>query len=145
MALDSKIWGPHYWFVLHTIALNYPLYPNQTIKKKYYDFIHNLPLFIPNSNMANFFSKILDDFPITPYLDSRESFIKWMYFIHNKINLSLEKQEVTLSESLKNYYNHYRIPSVILKEKVMRREKYVYLIILAVLILLSIIIYNKYD
>ena len=21
MALDPKIWGPHYWFVLHTIAL----------------------------------------------------------------------------------------------------------------------------
>ena len=35
MALDPKIWGPQYWFVLHTIALNYPLYPNETIKKKY--------------------------------------------------------------------------------------------------------------
>ena len=33
MALDPKIWGPHYWFVLHTIALNYPLHPNETSKK----------------------------------------------------------------------------------------------------------------
>ena len=39
MTLDPKVWGPHYWFVLHTIALKYPLNPNTTIKKKYYDFI----------------------------------------------------------------------------------------------------------
>ena len=43
MSLDPKIWGPHYWFVLHTIALTYPLTPNDTTKKKYYDFFHNLP------------------------------------------------------------------------------------------------------
>ena len=87
MVLDPKIWGPHYWFVLHTIALNYPLYPTSTIKKKYYDFIQNFSLFIPINNMANHFNKLLDQFPVTPYLDSRESFIKWMYFIHNQINI----------------------------------------------------------
>ena len=30
MALDPKVWGPFYWFVLHTIALTYPLNPNET-------------------------------------------------------------------------------------------------------------------
>ena len=24
MVLNPKIWGPHYWFFLHTIAINYP-------------------------------------------------------------------------------------------------------------------------
>ena len=28
MLLSSDIWGPHYWFVIHTIALTYPLNPN---------------------------------------------------------------------------------------------------------------------
>ena len=79
MALDPKIWGPYYWFVLHTISLTYPLNPNETIKKKYYDFIHNLPLFIPISTFGNRFSEILDNYPVTPYLDSRESFTKWMH------------------------------------------------------------------
>ena len=32
--LNPKVWGPHYWFVLHTIALTYPVNPNETIKKK---------------------------------------------------------------------------------------------------------------
>ena len=33
MALSASIWGPHYWFVLFTIALNYPLTPNKVTKK----------------------------------------------------------------------------------------------------------------
>ena len=47
LRMDPNIWGPKYWFVLHTIALSYPLKPNDVVKKKYYDFIQNLPLFIP--------------------------------------------------------------------------------------------------
>ena len=32
---NPKIWSSHYWFVLHTIGLNYPLNPNNVCKKKY--------------------------------------------------------------------------------------------------------------
>ena len=45
--LDPNIWGPHYWFFLHTIAMSYPIHPNAVTKKKYYDFVQNIPLFIP--------------------------------------------------------------------------------------------------
>ena len=75
MALEPKVWGPHYWFVLHTIALTYPLNPNDCTKKKYYDFFNNLPLFVPVENIGNSISKLLDEYPVTPYLDSRDSLI----------------------------------------------------------------------
>ena len=130
MALDAKVWGPHYWFVLHTIAINYPLYPNSTIKKKYYDFIHSLPLFIPISNMGNHFSELLDKYPVTPYLDSRKSFIKWMYFIHNKINLSLNIPEQTMEESLESYYKQYLPQKIIDKDLLIKKQKYLFVIIL---------------
>jgi hypothetical protein len=143
MALDPKIWGPQYWFVLHTIALNYPLYPNEVTKKKYYDFIQNLPLFIPITNMGNSFSKILDNYPVTPYLDSRQSFIKWVYFIHNKINLSLGIPEQSLEESLHKYYDLYKSEEITIKENFMKREKYIYIGTIVSLIILSIIIYKK--
>ena len=48
--LDPKIWGPHYWFVLHTISLTYPDIPNETTKKKYYDLVD---LNIKNINTIN--------------------------------------------------------------------------------------------
>ena len=37
MIFDPEIWGPHYWFFLHTVSESYPLTPNETTKKKYYD------------------------------------------------------------------------------------------------------------
>ena len=143
MQLDPKIWGPQYWFVLHTIALNYPLNPNSTVKKKYYDFIQNLPLFIPISEMGNNFSKTLDEFPVTPYLDSRESFIKWMYFIHNKINISLSLPEKTLDESLKNYYELYKPKEIIIKEDLAQRKKYLFSFLIIGLIGFSFYLYKK--
>ena len=63
--LNPEIWGPHYWFVLYTIALSYPLNINDTTKKKYYDFIQNLPLFLPISNIGNTFSVFLDKYPVS--------------------------------------------------------------------------------
>ena len=47
MEFDPNVWGPHYWFFLHTVAESYPLYPNEVTKKKYYELIQNMPLFIP--------------------------------------------------------------------------------------------------
>ena len=33
MKFDPNVWGPHYWFVLLTIAMTYPIEPNDVIKK----------------------------------------------------------------------------------------------------------------
>ena len=101
--LDPTVWGPHYWFFLHTIAMSYPIHPNAVTKKKYYDFVQNIPMFLPVEEIATHFSKLLNEYPIQPYLDNRESFIKWFWFIHNKINEKLEKPII----SLKDFYIQY--------------------------------------
>ena len=108
MALNPEVWGPHYWFMIQTIALKYPTMPNETTKKKYYDFIQNLPLFIPNPDIGNNFAEYLDKYPVTPYLDSRESFIKWVNFIHNKINIKLNKPIVSIEDGIHQYYENYK-------------------------------------
>ena len=143
MTLDSKVWGPHYWFVFHTIALNYPLYPNETSKKKYYDFIQNIPLFIPNNNMGNLFSELLDKYPVTPYLDSRESMIKWFHFIHNKVNISLNIPEKSMQESLHDYYKNYEPIETKIKNDIVKREHYIFFSLLTILIMLSVSMYKK--
>lgn len=105
--LDPEVWGPHYWFFLHTLAYSYPTYPNETTKRKYYDLIHNMPLFIPNEGIGNKFSRLLDRYPVTPYLDKRDSFLRWVNFIHNKINYLHGKEEMTLEESIRAYEEQY--------------------------------------
>ena len=45
---DREVWEPNFWFFFHTIAHSYPAIPNSVTKRKYYDFIQNIPLFIRN-------------------------------------------------------------------------------------------------
>ena len=127
MELDPTVWGPHNWFVLNTIVLHYPKKPNKVIKKKYYNLIQNFPLFLPNENIRKKFNDLLNEFPVSPYLDTRESFTRWIHFIHNKINKSLGKKEISLSNFLNNYYKNYKPKSVIIKEEIKQRKKYIYL------------------
>jgi hypothetical protein len=103
----AHIWGPQYWFVLLTMAHMYPDFPTTITKRKYYDFIMNLPLFLPNESMGNQFAEMLDKYPVTPYLDKRESFVRWVVFIHNKINMSLGKLELSLEETEEEYFRKY--------------------------------------
>lgn len=100
---DSHIWGPPFWFVLHTVAMNYPDRANEVTRRKYYDFVQNLPLFLPNEKMGDQFSRLLDKYPVSPYLDKRESFIRWTVFIHNKVNKMLGKPELELGEAVDKY------------------------------------------
>ena len=124
--LDPKIWGPHYWFFIHTVAMTYPIRPNAVTKKKYYEFIQNLPLFIPIENISGEFSKLIDKYPVMPYLDNRESLIRWTHFIHNKINQKLEKPQISLSDFYIKYYEEYKSQNVKMVEYYKLREKAIY-------------------
>ncbi len=140
--LDPKVWGKHYWFFLDTVAMTYPNHPNDTIKKKYYDFIMNLPLFIPISSISTDFEKLLNLYPVSPYLDNKESLIRWMWFIHNKINEKLEKDKIPLEKFYENYYQSYKSTG----EKWVEHKKWKSRLIYLTFIILSVgIIYYFYN
>jgi hypothetical protein len=140
---DSHIWGPHFWFFLHAIAMNYPDRPNEVTKRKYYDLIQNMPVFIPSADMGNRFSRLLDKYPVSPYLDKRESFIRWTVFIHNKINNFLGKPEMELSDAIDNYNNAYVPEKLELYGETSMKKNIVYLYstIIFALFLIAYIVY----
>lgn len=140
--LDPKVWGPKYWFFLHTVAMSYPNYPNAVTKKKYYEFIQNMPLFIPVEKISIQFSDLIDKYPVIPYLDNKESFIRWTHFIHNKINEKIEKPKISLNDFYIKYYEHYKQDNVKMIEYYRLRSKIIY-----VSTLITIIggIYYLYD
>jgi FAD-linked sulfhydryl oxidase len=140
--LDPKVWGPHYWFFLHTLAMTYPHHPNAVTKKKYYEFIQNLPLFLPVEEISGEFSKLIDKYPITPYLDNRDSFVRWMHFIHNKINEKLEKPKISLSEFFIKYYDEYKSNDEKFTEYYRIREKVIYF---GIIFGITGVIYYLYD
>jgi FAD-linked sulfhydryl oxidase len=136
MHFDPSVWGPHYWFFIHTVAESYPMTPNNITKRKYYDFIQNIPLFIPVPEMGNKFSELLDKYPVTPYLDNRDSFVRWTHFIHNKYNVLLGKEEISLPNALEKYRDEYKPKPVYLSEKIKMRKHYIYATIIFALLIL---------
>jgi hypothetical protein len=136
MEFDPTVWGPHYWFFLHTIAHSYPETPNEVTKRKYYDTIQNMPLFIPVADIGDRFSQLLDKYPVSPYLGSRESFVRWVHFIHNKINVMLGKEEMSLLESVDAYFAQYRAKPIILSELTGIRKHYLYAAIILICLVL---------
>ena len=144
MNLNPVVWGPHYWFFLYTIAMNYSDNPNNILKKKYYDVIYNLPIFIPHHDISKQFSIILEKYPVTPYLDSKESLIKWVHFIHNKINIYLGKKEISYFDAMNKYYNNYKLKEIKIKEEKSKKYKYIFFsLLILLLIILIIFVYSK--
>lgn len=139
--LDPAVWGPYFWFFLHTVALSYPLNANATTKRKYYTLVHDLCLFIPNDNIAKNFAKLLDECPVAPYLDTRENFVKWVHFIHNKINEQIEKPKIDLAEFYSQYYAHYKAPEERFADFYKWREKAIYAMV--ILGLVAIIVWQR--
>jgi hypothetical protein len=143
VVLDPDVWGPHFWFFLHTIAISYPNRPNDVTKKKYYEFIMNLPLFIPVESIGNDFGKLLDQYPVSSYLDSRDSIVRWFHFMHNKINEKLEKPIISLNDFYTKYYEEYKPKNVKMKEHYKWKEKVIYTMIVLGATGLILYFYNK--
>ena len=141
--MNPEAWGPHFWFVLFTISMHYPQRPNTVTKKKYYEFIQNFPLFLPSEKIGNNFAKLLDKYPVTPYLDSRMQFMKWVHFIHNKVNEHLDKREVGFYDALELYYKHYEPKDMIKKKRARLRKKNIDISILVIMSLLVIYCIKK--
>ena len=141
MNFDPIVWGPHYWFFLHTIAHSYPTTPNEVTKRKYYDTIQNMPLFIPDSDIGDRFSNLLDKYPVSPYLGSRESFVRWVHFVHNKVNVILGKDEMSFLESVDAYFAQYKPRPFVLSTTLGIPKYYLY----AAIILMCIILIYLYS
>ena len=141
MVFDSKVWGPHYWFFLHTIAHSYPDHPNAVSKRKYYDLIQNMPIFIPEPEMGNKFSELLNKYPVSPYLDKRDSFIRWMHFIHNKYNELLGKEPLSLHAGIDKYMAEYTPKPIYLSDTIRIKSYIIHLVLILICIFLIYLYY----
>lgn len=126
MKFEPEVWGPHYWFFLHTVARTYPDFPNEVTKRKYYDLIQNFPLFIPVIEIGNKFSVFLDKYPVSPYLKNRESFKRWVNFIHNKINTTISKTEMSYFNSNEQYERYYLPKYIRICEKLKIKKYHIF-------------------
>ena len=63
---------------------------------------------------------------VTPYLDNRDSFRKWMHFIHNKINEQINKKEISYANARTKYMEYFKPKPVYVSEKIKIQKHYIY-------------------
>ena len=86
---------------------------------------------------------MLDKYPVTPYLSSRESFMKWVHFIMNKIKIKMEWEQDDFFDSLEKYYDNYKPKELINKQKYKKRKQYIMIGTIIFMILLILYLLKK--
>ena len=103
------IWGPSAWHFMHTMSFNYPVHPTISDKKNYRAYILNLVNVLPcgkcRKNLRENFRKL----PLTmKNMQSRDTFSRYIYDLHELINHMLGKQSGLSYEQVKERYEHFR-------------------------------------
>lgn len=83
---DPKVFGPHYWYVLHSMAQRYPNTPNQSDKETYRLTVNNLLKYMPGCDKGcyNHSQDYISKNPMA--LDSRQSIVDWTSNFHDSQN-----------------------------------------------------------
>ncbi len=105
----TYVWGPAFWFVLHTISFNYPNEPTKEEKENYKNFVLSLQHVLPCKYCRMNISKNFKKMPITDdVLENRTTFSKYMYDLHNMVNVMLGKSPHLTFEDVRDRFENFR-------------------------------------
>jgi hypothetical protein len=105
----TSVWGPVFWFFLHTMSFNYPICPNNETKKHYMNFILSLKNILPckycRDNLTDNFKKL----PISmDTMKNRETFSRYVYNLHEVVNKMLKKKSNLTYEDVRERFETFR-------------------------------------
>ena len=105
----TTVWGPAMWHFLHTMSFNYPVHPTKADKLNYLNFIYNLRYVLPCIYCRINLTNNLKRHPLkTCHMQSRESFSKFIYNLHEIINKRLGKTSNLSYCDVRERYEHFR-------------------------------------
>ena len=107
--MQSAVWGPAVWHILHTTSFNYPVKPNEADKKHYADwmlsFQYTLPCVYCRDNFANNIKTAKFSMSV---MKNRATFSRFIYELHNCVNKMLGKTIKISFEDVRDRYEHFR-------------------------------------
>lgn len=105
----TTIWGPGMWHYLHTMSFNYPVHPSRLDKKHYRDFVFSLQNVLPCGKCRKNLVKNFKRLPLTmKNMESRASFSKYIYDLHEVVNRMLGKRSNLTYDMVRERYEHFR-------------------------------------
>ena len=105
----TTVWGPGTWHFLHTMSFNYPVTPSRDDKRRYRDFIYSMRHVLPCGKCRKNLKRNLSELPLTErHMESRDTFSKYVYQLHEKVNKMLGKQSGLSYCDVRERYEHFR-------------------------------------
>ena len=99
MGIEPALFGPHLWATMHYIALGAPDVLNDSQRTFYKNFYNHLPFIIPCSSCGEHLTENLAKLPIDDALGGSAALFKWTVDLHNIVNKSLGKPEMTVEQA----------------------------------------------
>jgi hypothetical protein len=105
----TSVWGPSMWHYLHTMSFNYPVQPTDDEKTHYSQFIYSLKWVLPCGKCRKNLRKNFKKLPLLrSNMESRETFSKYIYDLHELINNMLGKKSGLTYDMVRERYEHFR-------------------------------------
>ena len=149
--MNPDIWGPSAWMFLHSVSLAYPKNPTDIDRINYGNFFNNLQPILPCLKCSNNYLQHIQEEPIENHLDNKESLVKWLINIHNKVNKLNNKNTLSYDKVIDKYKDIYSLKnneSFDKENEIYPQRKnnkiLLYLFIFLILILCGLYIYRKY-
>lgn len=149
MGVDPTIWGPHMWTMIHIICLHAPVKIDTNVRNSYYMFFSMMPYALPCDKCRDHWLQHIHKYPLENALHSRDSLFRWSVNMHNLVNKSLGKKEISYDDAYSYWSNTNNIKNKGCKnnEKItegfvnlsLSKINYNYMLIVIVIILLLIV------
>lgn len=104
----TTVWGPAMWHFLHTMSFNYPVHPSPDQQRQYESFMWSLVHVLPCKYCRENLAKTYETFPPTGKMKSRETFSRYVYELHEKVNHMLKKTSNLTYREVSERYEHFR-------------------------------------
>lgn len=111
IASSPDIFGPSYWYILHSGSISYPINPTPIVKEKMKNFIIGIPIMIPCKNCQEHATSYIEKYynNLDIICSSRDSLFKFFVDFHNAVNNRLNKPLVTYDDAYKMYSGKVKI------------------------------------
>jgi len=103
--MPPQVWGPIFWATLHIASLAYSDTPTDRQKTNIKNFYESMVDVLPCPICRHHYEENLKTIPLDEALKSRMGLVKWVWQMHNKVNIQLGKREITFEEFIESMQN----------------------------------------
>lgn len=104
---DPRLWGPKFWFTLHTISVFYPEKPNQHEMASAINLFDSLTYLLPCETCKTHYKAMLDLDPVRNHVGSRNELVRYVLNLHNSVAARIKKPTYTYAQFIDEFTGHF--------------------------------------